>query len=123
MRFIQVPEDIQIMGVDGKPWVNADDKVEKPWSFYHYLKTIVLPDPAMGSGYDAWNAYSVLNEAFKDESSGTWVTIDDAHWKLLCEIVNNPKGGLPTGLVMYQLIPFMDAILQARDKKPSKQKQ
>lgn len=111
------------MGVDGKPWVNADDKVEKPWSFYHYLKTIVLPDPAMGSGYDAWNAYSVLNEAFKDESSGTWVTIDDAHWKLLCEIVNNPKGGLPTGLVMYQLIPFMDAILQARDKKPSKQKQ
>ena len=114
MRCIKVPKAIQIMR-NGKPWVNENETIETPWAFHHYLETIVLQDPAMGSGYEAWKAYADLTEAFSTAGAGTIVSIDEAHWKLLCTVINNPKGGLPSGAVMHQVLPFMNVILNDPD--------
>lgn len=88
------------------------------WSFARYLENLVLGDPGMGSGYDAWKRYSALNKAFKDVSSGTCVEIDEAHLRLLCEVIKGPKGNLPSGDAMHQFLPFMEAILDAKSEKP-----
>lgn len=123
MKYIQVPEDRSVIMPNPCPIcrlsVGNDNVKTDIVSFGRYLEEILLRDPAMGNGYDAWTAIHDLRESFKDAPFDTCKEIDEAHWKLLNEIIMNPKGSLPDGGIMYQLIPFMDTILQATDKKPS----
>ena len=118
MKFILVPNAIQIVGDNGNPWIDGNGKAEEPWSFYFYLKTIVLPDPAMGTGFDAWKAYGDLNSAFKTSQVGEWVPVDEAQWEMLYTVIKTPKAAYAGGVVLHQLLPFMQSVLDAKDHKP-----
>lgn len=121
-RYIQVPEDRSVIIPNPCPIcrlsVGNDNARTDIVSFARYLEEILLRDPAMGNGYDAWKAIHDLRESFKCAPSDTCKVIDEAHWKLLNEIIMNPKGSLPDGGIMYQMIPFMDVIKDAPDKEP-----
>ena len=118
MKYIHVPKDIQIM-VNGKPLENVAGEIENIWTFSHYLENIVLADPAVGTTYGDLKACSIVEDRFKNAPSDTWVGVEDAHWERLKKTIENPKGGGVHPSILRQLIPFMDAIIEAKSKKPN----
>lgn len=117
MKYVQVPEDIQIMA-DGKPWKNEDESIEDPWSFSTYLEKIILEDPGIGTGYKELKACSIVDGLFRNAFSNTWIGVEDEHWEMLRKTISDPKGGGVPNSVLRQLIPFMDAVLEAKNEKP-----
>ena len=118
MRYVKVPENIQLVPDDASD-AKPDDKAIKPWPISLYLKNVVLRDPAMGTGYEITKTIDQVYNNFKDEIPGKFVGVEDAHWKLLVTTINDPKGSGIDPFILCQLLPFMDAILEAKDKKPT----
>lgn len=118
MKYVEVKKDIQVT-VNGEAWKESDGTEMKPWSFAQYLDNIVLPDPAMGTGYKSLKACAIIEAQFKDARPGTWVGVEDAHWELLKNTIENPKGGGIHAGVLRQFIPFMDAVIGATSEKPT----
>ena len=118
MRYVQVKEDIQIL-VGGEPWTDSNGGVMPPWTFARYLENIVLVDPAMGTTYKALKSCDMVGEQFKDAILGTWMPVEDAHWEMLKNAIENPKGGGVSPSILRQFIPFMDAVLNAKGEKPA----
>lgn len=118
MKHIKVPKDIQIM-LNGVAWKDSDGSEMKPWSFGRYLENIVLPDPAIGpAGYKTYKACAIIDAKFEAAATDTWVEIEDEHWNMLKTAIQEPKGGGVHQGVLRQLIPFMDAVLEAKNDKP-----
>ena len=116
MKYVQVPDDIQVM-LNGKPATEADGSVSPLWPLGQYLDTIVLPDPAMGKGYKVLSACRIVEEQFKVAKPGDWVAVEDEHWRLLKQTIENPQGSMNAS-VLRQFLPFMDTILEATSEKP-----
>lgn len=117
MKYVQVLKEIQVT-VNGEPCKNSDGTVELPWSFGTYLVNIVLPDPSIGTAYKVLKSCAILEAQFKDVSVGKWIAVEDAHWELIKIAIETPKGsGVPSS-VLRQLLPFMDAVLEAKNEKP-----
>ena len=119
MKYVQVPKDIQIT-VNGEPWKDSDGAVMKPWPFSRYLENIVLADPGIGTDYKNLKACSIVDANFKNSASGECVEVEDAHWEMLKNTIENPKGGGIPSNILRQFLPFMDAILEAKSEKPAK---
>jgi len=119
MKYVQVKDEIQVMA-NGKPWKEKPNgEVMPPTSFSDYLENIVLPDPAMGTGYKALKACALIEKQFASVAPGEWVAVEDAHWEMMKRTIENPKGsGIHPG-VLRQFIPFMDAVIDARVEQPS----
>lgn len=118
MRYIKVPADIQIM-VNGEPWKDSDGSVMLPWSFARYLENIVLADPAIGTAYKDLKACAIVDALFKDASPDEWVGVEDTHWEMLKNTIENPKGGGISSGILRQFLPSMDAVLEAKSEKPT----
>lgn len=117
MKYLRVPDDIEIM-VNGQRWMDSSGNIDPPWSFSRYLENIVLADPAIGTTYKDLKACSIVENQFKDATVDTWMGVEDAHWERLKSVIENPKGGGIPSSVLRQFLPFMDAILEAKSKKP-----
>lgn len=120
MKYVQVPQDIQIM-VNGEPWQDSDGTEMKPWSFGRYLENIVLADPAIGTEYKKLKACSIVDAQFKGTTPGTYVGVEDTYWEMLKDTIESPKGGGISSSILRQFIPFMDAVLDAKSEKPTEQ--
>lgn len=118
MKYVQVEEDIQIMA-DGEKLKEAGGKVMKPWSFSRYLEDVVLANPTMGAGYKSVNSCAIMEKQFKEASPGSWVPVEDEHWNMLKNAVEEPKGIGVHPVILRQLLPFTKAILEAKDEKPN----
>jgi len=118
LRYVKVPEDIQIM-VNGKPWVESDGTVMKPWSLPRYIENIVLADPAIGTDYKSLKACFEIDAKFKLAVLDEWVELEEAHWEILRSTIENPKGGGVSPSILRQFLPFMDAVLEAKNEKPA----
>ena len=117
MKYVQVPKDIRIM-VNGEPWKDSDGSIMKPWPFSRYLENIVLADPTIGTGYKELKACSIIDAQFKSVDPDTWIGVEDTHWEMLKNTIENPKGGGISSGILRQFIPFMDAVLEAKSEKP-----
>lgn len=117
MKYVQVKDDIQIMA-NGQLWRESDGKAMPPWSFARYLENVVLPDPAMGTGYKALKACAIIESQFAGAAMGSWISVEEEHWNMLKTAIENPKGGGISPGILRQFIPFMDAVLEARSEKP-----
>lgn len=121
MKYIQVPEDIQVM-LNGVAWKDSNDKVMPPWSIGTYLQNVLLPDPAVGpAGYKTWKSCAIIDAQFSDITPGEWIGVEEEHWNMLKTAIVEPKGGGIHQCVLRQLIPFMDAILEAKNEKPDEE--
>ena len=118
MKYIQVKPAIQII-LNGQPWVDAEGTEMPPWSMSRYLENIVLPDQAMGIGHKAIKACQTIGDLFEQANEGDWVPVETEHWDRLRQAVETPKGSGVHSTVLRQLLPFMDAVLEAPDKLPT----
>lgn len=118
MKYIQVPEDIQLM-LNGELLKDSRNEVEKPWPFIQYLRNIVLADPAVGTDYDNIRSSEDILSKFKNTIPGTWIELAEPHWEMLESTIRKPKGGGISPDVLRQLLPFMEAVLDAKRKKPT----
>ena len=117
MKYVHVKDDIQVM-LHGNPTTEKDGSVSPPWSFGRYLDVIVLPDPAMGAGYKVLKACRIVEEQFRDAKPGDWVGVENEHWGMLKQAIENPQGGGVHPGVLWGFLPFMDSILEAKSEKP-----
>lgn len=117
MKYVEVKQPIQVT-VNGAAWKDSDGSDMPPWSFARYLENIVLPDPAMGTGYKALKACAIIEDQFKQAVTGSWVGVEEEHWNMLKNTIENPKGGGIHSGVLRQFIPFMDAVVEAKSEKP-----
>lgn len=108
MKYVEVLNDIQI----------DDGNSAESWSLVRYLENIVLPDPSMGAGYKAIRSCAIVGEQFKDAVPGSWVGVEDEHWKMLKNTIENPKGAQFSAASLRQFLPFMESILEAKSEKP-----
>ena len=117
MKYVQVNDNIKIMA-NGQVCLEEDGIPGKPWPFARYLERIVLQDPAIGTSYKALKACAIVDAQFKCAAVGSWVGVEEEHWNMLKDTIENPKGGGISPGILRQFIPFMDAVLEARSEKP-----
>lgn len=120
MKYVLIPDDIQLL-VNGQPELDANGKVDS-WSISRYLETVVLADPGIGTDYKSLKACFAVDEAFLKAVPGKYVEVDYDHWEKLKETIENPKGGGISPSILRQFLPFMDAIIEAKDTKPEEVK-
>lgn len=119
MRYIKVPDAIQLYDLAHKrPIIENDGSEMEPWTFQRYLATLVLPDPAMGKGYKADKAVRAVDKAFEGAKPGDVVGVEDDHWERMKTAVEDPQGGRPNLGITSQLVPFAEAIVEAKETKP-----
>jgi hypothetical protein len=116
MKFVKTPEPVQIKNLATGGVITVDGD-ETPWTIYKYLVSIVLPDPAMGKGYQSDRARASIREAFSCAEPGEFVGVEDEHYGLLRKTVEEPESTISPQVTM-QLIGFQDAIIEARRDKP-----
>tara|TARA_Y100000588_G_scaffold384433_1_gene475671 strand:+ start:367 stop:762 length:396 start_codon:yes stop_codon:yes gene_type:complete len=116
MRYVKIPEPIQIKNLNtGEPILV--DGGSAPWRMCRYLSDIVLPDGAMGKGYDADRIRSAVRAAFKDAKPGEYVAIEDSHHVAVCAAIKDPEAKV-TPVVTMQLFPFQEAFMEAERQMP-----
>ena len=108
--------------MNGEFWKDSDGSVMSAWPFARYLENIVLPDPAIGTRYKELMACATVDAQFKNVAPNTWVPVEDAHWEMLKNAIENPKGGGVSPGILRQFLPFMKAVVEAKSEKPDKEK-
>lgn len=116
MRYVKIPEPIQIKNLTtGEPILV--DGGSSPWRMCRYLADIVLPDGALGKGYDADRVRSAVRDAFRDAKPGEYVAIEDSHHAAVCAAIKEPEAKI-TPIVTMQLFSFQEAFVEATREKP-----
>jgi len=113
MKYIKVKEDVKFeLEQDGV-------KTKHVWSFYRYLKEVVVTDHSMGFGYRALKLGVSIKNKFHGVEVGTWVELRDSQYDMIKTAVTQPKSLTKEREILELFIPFMDAIVEeAQDTNP-----
>lgn len=106
MKHIRIPEPITIE--------QSGEKV----AFKDFVSSVPLADRAFGEDYSALMSASKVKRIVADGSVGKWVSIEDADYDRLERAVRTPANPY-NPIVGVQLVPFMEAILDASDEVPA----
>jgi len=118
MRYVKIPEPIQIRNLNtGEPILV--DGGSSPWRMCRYLADIVLPDGAMGKGYEADRVRAAVRAAFRDAKPGEYIAMEDSHHVAVCAAIKEPEAKV-TPVVTMQLFAFQEAIMEATREKPNR---
>lgn len=136
-RYLTVPPDITFINVITKEPVviKQEDGTDKPstLSFREFFLNLLSADPRFTTTKGA-RALRKFEDAYDQAVAGDGVMIlDEEVWKEFRDAAENPKhqtqspfGGAQTvdgfagykGIGVMQLLPLIDAIVEASDKKP-----
>lgn len=120
-RFIQIPDDIQIVDPEtGRPLS------EKKCSFYDWIGSATILDNPVHfgqNGVDGLRAVKRIDAAVSGKRPGAVVVLDVADWTRLCNACNDPGENRSFGRprIAVQLMTFYDAILDASETDPREQ--
>jgi len=117
MKYVKIEEPIQIK-LNDKPLEEADGSVAPSWPISKYLEAEVLCHPTIGSGHKAIKSCDLVAKQFKDATPGDCVAVEDAHWELLRSAIESDQAVSTHPIILRQLLPFMDAILEAASTDP-----
>lgn len=114
MKYIIVPEDIQLVQITGE---EIRDQEGKPITmrFSTFLLGRLVDQVFAAKGLDGVLQGLKLRELFKDAKPGDVVATEDADHSLLVQATKNPTPGYNMGIA-HCLVPFMRTICDARDK-------
>ena len=111
MFAITVPKTIQIRNL-----VNKDDK-GIDISFSSYVLQM-LHDKKFGGSIAALRSASQLQVIFEDITEGTTILVHPNDYTLLKDVAQDPSGGFQNPGVAMQLLPYIDAIVDAKKAEP-----
>jgi hypothetical protein len=125
-RYVIVPEPITLLEPTTKEPLKDEKGVVKPIAFYDFISKLLF-NPKWAENYKAIKAAKAIdkefsgciNDAFGKNGPGM-VKLAEEDWKRLHDLVENPNGQYGYhSAVMPQLLPFLDAIMEASDKEPT----
>lgn len=133
MRYIIVPGSVAMVNFAGEQWKEPDGTPLAPATFVDFMfgKGVFpgrLADPKF-SGMRGINAVCAMQVALRDlvkeaggveHLGGRVLAIEDDHWSLLKSVTEDPSAEakyLPA--LCHVLKPFMRAIVEATDTRPS----
>ena len=118
IRYVIIPKPIALVDPSSKkPLLDAPDKPTAPVTFSDFVGKLLF-NPIWAENYKNIKSAKAVERAVDGAEPGTVATLAEEDWKKLRDIVENPKGGYGYhAAVMPQLLPFLDAIMEAEDKK------
>ena len=116
MYYVVIPQPIQIKNLRTSEPLRIDGD-DSPWEMIRYLTDLILTDPAMGKGYEADRVRSTVQHAFANAVPGDYVSVEDAHLKMIRGGIESPDSNIPP-VVTMQLLPFQEAFMSASREKP-----
>lgn len=116
MHYVLVPSDIQMIDPIKKKPLD-----QPPVKFAEFIIQTILGDPSwIQSGYEGLRSARKVEEAVAAVKDGV-VALEDADWGRLQKVCEKPSNGMYgsyTSLGMMQLTPFLEAVIEAKDKAP-----
>jgi hypothetical protein len=109
MRYFTRPQPIQLRDRDKTP-------IHEPIPFARWLEGFPLEDgQVFGSGVDAAKSGRRILAAV-EQSNGV-IALEEADWERVCKAIRSPSQKWQP-LLARQYVPFMDAVLDAKEEKP-----
>jgi len=129
----QVPDRKKLdkLLAEGKAIQQTPMKDDDPWTMGRFLSSFVWADKAMsdpkdGNKIKAWRAMMTIDKALEEatEAGVNSFLVRDDHWERVRKVIDgwehndDPKAGRPwNDILMMQLLPFLEAWLQAPEHK------
>ncbi len=136
-HYIKIPEAVELMDPTGKKRLREPDPKASPGSmpqmvdvppftFERFVVEILLSDAKWTQrGYQGLRSARKIEKAVTNKAPGEWISIEDADWERLKEVIETPTNGTYSGqssFVTRQLMEFLEAIMEAKDEKPEEPK-
>lgn len=119
MRYVKIPEPITLLEPTTKEPLKDEKGETKPQKFSDFIGKLLF-NPMWAENYKNIKSARAIDRAFEKAEPSTVVPLAEEDWKKLKDLVENPKGGYGYhAAVMPQLLPFLDAIIEASDKEPA----
>lgn len=119
IKHVTVPESILLHDPVTKEELKDEKGVAKPQTFSEFIGKLLF-NPMWAENYKNIKSARAVDKAFDSAKPGTVVQLAEEDWKRLHDLIENPKGGYGYhAAVMPQLLPFLDAIMEAKDSTPS----
>lgn len=119
IKYVTIPEPITLLEPTTKEPLKDEKGETKPQKFYDFVGKMLF-NPMWAESYKNIKSAKAIDKAFEKAEPGAAVQLAEEDWKKLKDLVDNPKGGYGYhAAVMPQLLPFLDAIIEAKEEKPS----
>lgn len=120
IKYVTIPEPIMLHDPVTKEELKDEKGVAKPQTFSEFIGKLLF-NPMWAENYKNIKSAKAIDKAFSVSNGVAQLAEED--WKKLKELVENPKGGYGYhAAVMPQLLPFLDAIMEAKDSGPEEKK-
>ena len=118
VRYVVKPEPILIEGLD-------------PFTLDNLIMYLVNTDDKFNNNGVGIRTGMRIEDAIEESNDSSFITLDEAHWKFLKDVIESPSKGYPALYVrgadekpekLYfgrRLIPFIDAVSEAKEEKPT----
>lgn len=117
MRYIERVPPIQLVD----PIKKTPLENNPPITMYNYAVNAWFSDPKLSEGGPAkLRRWQKVMEAFEeaDKADAKYIPLEDADCEMLQGHVKTSKGMVQFPMLEMQLLPFPEAVLNAKDKKP-----
>ena len=116
IKYVTIPEAITLLEPTTKEPLKDEKGIVKPVTFYDFIGKQLF-NPLWAENYKNIKSAKAIDKAFSASNGVAQLAEED--WKKLKDLVENPKGGYGYhAAVMPQLLPFLDAIMEAKDNPP-----
>ena len=112
-RYITVPDAITMTDFDGNAIAGAPPK-----TFARWLAEAPCNSPAVHTNIQSLQQTLALLDAANAANVGFVIAVDDDYWAKLTDAVNWAITSVYSPYISRQLMPFMQAILNAPNTKP-----
>jgi hypothetical protein len=120
IKYVVVPEPILLRDPVTKEELKDEKGEVKPQTFSDFIGKLLF-NPMWAENYKNIKSAKAIDKAFSAVNGIVQLAEED--WKKLKDLVENPKGGYGYhAAVMPQLLPFLDAIMEACDAAPEEKK-
>jgi len=120
IKYIAIPDPITLVEPTTKEPLKDEKGETKPVAFSDFIGKQLF-NPMWAENYKNIKSAKAIDKAFSNGSGVAQLAEED--WKKLKDLVENPKSGYGYhAAVMPQLLPFLEAIVEAKDAPPEEKK-
>lgn len=120
IKYVTIPEPITLVEPTTKEPLKDEKGETKPVVFSDFIGKQLF-NPMWAESYKNIKSAKAIDKAFSNGSGVVQLAEED--WKKLKDLIENPKGSYGYhAAVMPQLLPFLEAIVEAKDAPPEAKK-